>query len=169
MDPLAALLLALAVLVAVRRRPGVTAPPPDAREARTQAVLAGLPPTTAAVVRLVLDRSREAIDRALPGWTYHLTSGIRTQAEQAAIYRQGRTDPGLVVTQVDGITQTSAHQDGRAVDAVAVDPAGDASWNAEVYAWWGDAAEAAGLVWGGRWSWPDRPHVEVPRGQLPLV
>jgi hypothetical protein len=29
---------------------------------------------------------------------------------------------------------------------------------------WGGLAEAAGLVWGGRWRRPDRPHVELPEG-----
>lgn len=41
---------------------------------------------------------------------FTITDGIRTVSEQAALYAQGRTKPGKVVTHVDGINKKSNHQ-----------------------------------------------------------
>ena len=90
-----------------------------------------------------------------------VTDGARTAAQQAALYAQGRTAPGLIVTAADGTAGTkSKHQSGTAADCcflVAGVPTWDGPW--EEY---GTAAEDEGLVWGGRWKKPDRPHVELP-------
>jgi peptidoglycan L-alanyl-D-glutamate endopeptidase CwlK len=93
---------------------------------------------------------------AAEGTPARVTSGRRTQAEQDALYARGRTAPGPVVTW----TRRSRHVEGRAVDIVWRTPEGvtwDGPWER-----WGVLAEAAGLVWGGRWRRPDRPHVELP-------
>ncbi len=91
--------------------------------------------------------------------------GVRTVAEQQALYAQGRTLPGPIVTFKDGVTHRSNHQShpdglGYAVDLafVGTDPF-NASHPWEQY---GAAVEAAGLVWGGRWKMVDRPHAELP-------
>lgn len=39
-----------------------------------------------------------------------ITAGLRSDADQAALYAQGRTKPGKIVTQVDGVTKRSKHQ-----------------------------------------------------------
>lgn len=39
-----------------------------------------------------------------------LTQGVRTTAQQQAIYAQGRTKPGKVVTDCDGVRRASNHQ-----------------------------------------------------------
>lgn len=96
--------------------------------------------------------------------------GVRTVAEQQALYAQGRTAPGHIVTMKDGVVHRSNHQPhadgfGHAVDlaflpsSVSADPFSDA-WPWESY---GLAVEAAGLIWGGRWAHPhDSPHAELP-------
>ena len=97
-----------------------------------------------------------------------VTSGVRTIAEQRALYAKGRSQPGPIVTNVDGIIKKSNHQVksdgyGHAVDfAFLVD--GRPSWE-ESHPWYliGAMAKCQGLVWGGDWTtFPDRPHVELP-------
>ena len=41
-------------------------------------------------------------------------SGIRTEDEQAALYRKGRSEPGEIVTYRDGVNKRSKHQVGSA-------------------------------------------------------
>ena len=99
------------------------------------------------------------------GQTYSLmfTAGARSQAEQQALYAQGRTAPGGIVTHRDGITRRSRHQDGQALDFVLrVD--GTSVWEDEArYLALGELAERHGLTWGGRWSSPHDPyHLELP-------
>lgn len=100
---------------------------------------------------------------ALLGHPVRITQARRTDAEQAALYAQGRTTPGAIVTGLNGLTpQTrSYHQSGRAVDFVWRTADGvsyDGPWTLL-----GACAEAVGLVWGGRFkSGPDRPHLELP-------
>lgn len=101
------------------------------------------------------------------GFPMFVVSGNRTEEEQAALYAQGRTKPGRIVTNLDGVHRKSNHQGGRAVDCAFVDdPATKKveTWDErqpwEVY---GTMAEALGLRWGGRWKSPvDRPHIELP-------
>lgn len=96
-----------------------------------------------------------------------VVSGLRTDAEQASLYAQGRTKPGKIVTNLDGVTKRSNHQSkadgwGHAVD-MAFLRNGKPSW-AEDHPWelYGLTAESLGLTWGGRWKkLVDRPHIEL--------
>lgn len=47
-----------------------------------------------------------------------VVSGLRTLEEQQEMYAQGRTKPGDIVTNADGIMNKSNHQSGNAVDVV---------------------------------------------------
>lgn len=47
-----------------------------------------------------------------------VVSGLRTLEEQQELYAQGRTKPGDIVTNADGIINKSNHQSGNAVDVV---------------------------------------------------
>lgn len=89
-----------------------------------------------------------------------ITSGRRSSAEQAALYAQGRTTPGPIVTHAP--PGTSFHETGRAFDVAPVDVLGRPYWPESPALWaeLGELGEAAGLKWGGRWQWPDRPHFE---------
>jgi peptidoglycan L-alanyl-D-glutamate endopeptidase CwlK len=99
------------------------------------------------------------------GYPMMVTDGFRTLDRQREIYAQGRTAPGPVVTQCDGVVKRSNHQAhddgwGHAVDMTFV-VNGQPSW-AESLPWalYGEAAKAVGCHWGGDWKSPDRPHIE---------
>jgi peptidoglycan L-alanyl-D-glutamate endopeptidase CwlK len=97
-----------------------------------------------------------------------LTHTRRTLEEQAQLYAQGRTVPGMVVTRAK--PGQSPHNYGLAFDVVFLDlstpnpsditwdvPGRDDEWEAI-----GKIGESLGLAWGGRFSRPDRPHFEHP-------
>lgn len=91
-----------------------------------------------------------------------VTCTRRTAAEQAALWAQGRTAPGPVVTWAQ--PGTSKHETGEAFDVVPM-RAGACVWGttgADGALWQriGAIGEAAGLTWGGRWSKPDFPHFQ---------
>ena len=123
-------------------------------------LLADVHPTlTAAVRRMVAELDRR-------GHTAIITQGARTTARQQALYAQGRTRPGKIVTNADGVRRTSMHQRQHTGYAHAVDLA----WIVDARVTWdgpwallGELARAEGLVWGGDWtSFRDQPHVELP-------
>jgi peptidoglycan L-alanyl-D-glutamate endopeptidase CwlK len=87
-----------------------------------------------------------------------ITQGYRTPAEQDALYAQGRTKPGKIVTQLKG--KQSKHCQGKAFDicflinkkASYVGP-----WEAV-----GIIGKKCGLTWGGYWKgFVDKPHFEI--------
>ena len=94
-----------------------------------------------------------------------ICQATRTVAQQAALYAQGRSTPGLKVTNRDGVRYISLHQlqpDGysHAVDCCFLgdDPFSDSHpWGR-----YADELVKAGLVAGGHWPKPDRPHAELP-------
>ena len=90
---------------------------------------------------------------------YILTCTRRTQAEQDALYAQGRTKPGNIVTW----TRKSKHIDGTAFD-IAILKNGKITWNPGDYTKAGEIGRAVGLVWGGDFKTSkDRPHFEKPK------
>lgn len=101
------------------------------------------------------------------GFPMIVTDTIRTVEEQHALYAQGRTAPGAIVTNADGIVKTSNHQlrddgVGHAVDCCfLVD--GKATWDARLpWKAYGALAEALGFTWGGNWQrLHDLPHIEL--------
>ena len=101
------------------------------------------------------------------GFEMMVTDGVRTTGQQQALYAQGRTKPGKIVTQLDGVTRRSNHQAkadgfGHAVDCAFL-VAGVPSWG-EALPWrlYGEMAIALGLVWGGAWvNFKDKPHLEM--------
>jgi peptidoglycan L-alanyl-D-glutamate endopeptidase CwlK len=102
---------------------------------------------------------RELLRRlAAEGLTFKVTSGNRTQAEQDALYAQGRTTPGAKVTW----TRRSRHIGGRAIDITLFQGDRNPVWDSRHYDRAGQIGEELGLVWGGRWKrTPDRPHFEL--------
>lgn len=123
--------------------------------------LEGVHPRLVVAVTRILNASAEL------GFPMVVTAGVRSTAQQQALYAQGRTVPGKIVTNADGVRKKSHHQTkadgfGYAVDmAFLVDER--PSW-AEEHPWdlYGAMAKALGLTWGGEWeSFPDRPHVEL--------
>lgn len=102
------------------------------------------------------------------GYPMMVTDGVRTDAEQQALYAKGRTVPGLVVTQLDGVSGRSKHQIrsdgyGRAVDCCFM-VHGLPSWDPTMpWNLYGAMAKQLGLEWGGNWiTFADKPHIELP-------
>jgi peptidoglycan LD-endopeptidase CwlK len=95
-----------------------------------------------------------AMDRA--GIRFIVTSARRTQAEQDALYAQGRTLPGKKVTW----TRRSKHIEGKAFD-IAILNNGKVTWELEDYLKAGEIGESVGLIWGGSWQRKDYPHFEI--------
>ena len=111
---------------------------------------------------------RIALALAVIGQPIVVTAGVRTAAEQAALYAQGRTAPGPIVTEDDGVTKISNHQVkadgfGHAVDCAFL-VEGAPSWDpSRPWALYGSLAMKLGLHWRGTSTSPhDLPHVEQP-------
>lgn len=94
------------------------------------------------------------------GVNYILTCTRRTQEDQDALYAQGRTKPGKIVTW----TQKSKHIDGVAFD-IAIMKNGKISWAPADYMKAGEIGMQVGLSWGGAWARnKDYPHFELKVG-----
>jgi len=87
----------------------------------------------------------------------------RDQEYQASLYAQGRTTPGNIVTNCDGVKKKSNHQSGEAWDAVPVDDKGTILWNdKKKFKQMADIAVSLGLTAGYYFkSLPDSPHFEL--------
>lgn len=104
------------------------------------------------------------------GIRLRISQGLRTVAEQDALYAQGRTTKGKIVTQAKG--GTSWHNWGLAVDIVILydlDGNGSfetASWDENKH-WMMVVSEfkKAGFAWGGDFrTFKDSPHFEMTFG-----
>lgn len=93
------------------------------------------------------------------GWRCLIHQGRRTWAEQDALYAQGRTTPGKIVTNAKA--GQGYHNYGLAFDFVAMDKAGQPLWDLTPWEMLGYEGEKLGLEWGGRWKKPDRPHLQL--------
>lgn len=97
------------------------------------------------------------------GITCIVTSGRRTIAEQNALYAQGRTVPGNIVTKAQG--GQSPHNFGLAADLCPMDQCGELWWNAPDDVW--NAMHMVGEQMGLRAGYDfksikDSPHYESP-------
>jgi peptidoglycan L-alanyl-D-glutamate endopeptidase CwlK len=113
-------------------------------------------PELARRVRMVIDNLAKA------GMQVEVVQGLRTVAEQDALFAQGRSKPGKVVTNARG--GQSNHNYGIAVDVVPFAD-GKPNWDAPNSIWIaiGGEAEKVGLEWGGNWKkFLDRPHIQLP-------
>jgi hypothetical protein len=108
----------------------------------------------------------EAVNSAgiLPaGWSVRIVSGNRTWAEQDALYAQGRTKAGPVVTKARG--GQSNHNFGIAWDIGIFDDKGAYLGESPYYKRIASVGKALGLEWGGDWtSIMDMPHYQVKTG-----
>jgi len=111
----------------------------------------------------------EFIKRAyLAGIPVVVASGRRSFAEQTALYAQGRTSPGSIVTDVQ--PGKSDHEKGLAFDVAPLDPRAASGMGDVLIPWptdpafWrilGKIGEGIGLLWGGRFPVPDFPHFRL--------
>ncbi len=147
-------------------------------------ILADLEGIDARSQKIALDLDAKAVPKILQflrlakataatlGCDYILVSGNRTFEEQDALYAQGRTAEGPIVTKARG--GYSNHNFGIAVDA-GVFRAGiyldgskskaDTALAAKVHKACSEHAIPCGLEWGGTWTgFKDLPHYEVATG-----
>jgi peptidoglycan L-alanyl-D-glutamate endopeptidase CwlK len=111
---------------------------------------------------VVAEKARQLIELCkAEGIDLRVTSTLRTLAEQAELYAQGRTKPGQIVTQAK--PGQSWHNWGLAFD-VAPFYAGKPQWNSRHWDRIGELGKKLGLSWGGTWLRPDRPHFEYHPG-----
>jgi len=125
---------------------------------RTEANLATLTPTTAAVARKFIGAANKALEPQ--GLEARIISGLRTYEEQDALYAQGRTKPGKQVTKARG--GFSNHNFGTAFD-IGIFRMTHYLPEHPAYKSLGPLGESCGLEWGGRWKSPvDFPHYQLP-------
>lgn len=118
------------------------------------------------------DKARELINLCEKnGIKIAIGECLRTVAEQDALYAQGRTTKGSVVTNAKGTSYSSQHQWGIAFDFyIAMDIDGDGQSSDDAFNnstgffdKVGTLAKSIGLGWGGDWkSIKDRPHIYLP-------
>ena len=103
----------------------------------------------------------------LLGKSLEVVQGLRSWAQQAAIWAQGRTMPGAIVTRCP--PGHSWHQFGLAVDICPDELLGSPDWNPEHPDWQQieTLAESIGLVSGGGFSSHDHPHLQL-TGRFPV-
>ena len=92
-----------------------------------------------------------------------VTCTYRTAAEQMALYAQGRTAPGLIVTNAKA--GQSAHNYGYAIDVVPL-VNGKCCWDDKAAVWSeiGKIGQSHGLEWYGAPGavFPETPHFQMP-------
>ncbi len=105
-------------------------------------------------------------ETAMPGFSLTITCVHRTPDEQFALYQQGRTKPGQIVTNINGKEKKGAHNyyPSRAIDFAVVDKkTGKITWDEAKYAPLVTIAPKYGLESGGSWvGFKDLPHIQIP-------
>ena len=92
-----------------------------------------------------------------PNTLIRVAQGFRTYAEQDALYAQGRTTGGSIVTKAQG--GFSNHNFGLAFDIVGVTN-GKLDYNLD----WKSLStlgNSKGFEWGGEWKFKDMPHFQM--------
>lgn len=122
-------------------------------DARSEKAIATLHPKVRPLARALVK------DAAAKGIEIRVTSGTRTYEEQNALYEQGRSKPGRIVTNARG--GHSNHNFGIAFD-VTIFKNGQPVWESPQYKVVGALGKALGFTWGGDWeSIQDEPHFEL--------
>lgn len=85
-------------------------------------------------------------------------------AEQDALYAQGRTTKGSIVTNARGTSYSSMHQWGVAFDVIRNDGKGAYNDSDNWFSKVAKIGKSLGLEWGGDWtSLVDKPHFQLPQ------
>ena len=83
-----------------------------------------------------------------------ITETYRSQERQNELWEQGRTKPGNIVTW----TLNSRHTGRKAWDIACK---GGVLYNTGILSMAGAVGKELGIIWGGDWETPDRPHFEI--------
>lgn len=128
---------------------------------KTRAALAGQPPRPE--LYPLIAQKRDQLMRIMKafGRPIVITGEYRTNAEQDALYAQGRTKPGQIVTNAKG--GESLHNYRVAFDVAFSTDKGlsyDGDWDAIA-----EVGKTLGLEWGGDWqTFRDKPHFQCTAG-----
>lgn len=133
---------------------------------QTDEEMDGLHPIVEERKNLLVQRAEEQ------GIEVVITEGYRSVEEQNALYRQGRSESGNIVTNAEG--GTSYHNYGLAIDFALVNEDGQTIWDLE-YDGNGDGtsdwmevvaiAKELDFEWGGDWkNFQDYPHLQMTFG-----
>ena len=139
----------------VKPSPETQLPPSivDAVDARSEKAIASLQPAMQPLARALVQKA------ALNGIKIKIISGLRTYDEQDALYSQGRTAPGNIVTNAKG--GYSNHNFGIAFDVGVFEGAAYLS-DSPKYKAVGILGMELGLEWGGNWkTMADQPHFQL--------
>ncbi|NTU52582.1 MAG: M15 family peptidase [Chlorobiaceae bacterium] len=130
--------------------PPVTIAPADSR---SEKVITSLLPEVQPIARLLVQKAAAA------NITIKIISGLRSWAEQDALYAQGRTAPGDMVTKARG--GYSNHNFGIAFD-IGVFEGNKYLPDSPKYKAVGALGVDLGLEWGGNWkNMVDQPHFQL--------
>jgi peptidoglycan L-alanyl-D-glutamate endopeptidase CwlK len=128
----------------------------DRTNARSEAVIATLLPQVQPYARALFFKARDH------GIAINIISGLRTYAEQDALYAKGRTAPGRKVTNARG--GYSNHNFGIAFD-IGVFEGSRYLPSSSKYKAVGVLGQELGLEWGGNWKTiVDQPHFQLRPG-----
>ena len=120
---------------------------------RSEQYIGTLLPDVRPIARVLVQKA------ALAGITIKIISGLRSYAEQDALYAQGRTKPGSIVTNSKG--GYSTHNFGIAFD-VGVFEGNRYLSDSTKYKAVGALGTDLGLEWGGNWKTiVDQPHFQL--------
>ena len=141
------------------QKPLVTIDPVDSRSEKT---IATLLPEVQPIARALVQKSSDV------GITIKIINGLRTYEEQDALYAQGRTAPGNIVTNARG--GHSNHNFGIAFD-IGVFEGNKYLPESPKYKTVGALGIDLGLEWGGNWKTiVDQPHFQLrPMWAIPLT
>lgn len=124
------------------------------------------------VLQIAFALLKEEFEERVTSHTLTITETHRAVERQQKLYAQGRTEPGQIVTQIDGIKKKGKHNyfPSRAIDVAVVNKAtGKISWDESYYKIFGGMLDEINkklapkaVVWGGNWkTFKDLPHFEV--------
>jgi peptidoglycan LD-endopeptidase CwlK len=137
----------------VKKKTAAAVPQLDPVDSRSEKTIATLLPEVRPLARALVQKT------AGVGITIKIISGLRTFEEQDALFAQGRTAPGKIVTQVKG--GFSNHNFGIAFD-VGVFEGNKYLPESPKYKAVGVLGVELGLEWGGNWkTFVDTPHYQL--------
>ncbi len=91
-----------------------------------------------------------------------LTCTYRSPAEQNALYAQGRTKPGKIITNARGGQSKHNFNPSHAFDIAFKDASGDVHWELALFKKFAAIAKSHGAKWGGDWGkFKDNPHFDI--------
>lgn len=109
---------------------------------------------------------QKVMNEAIKHYDFMVIYGTRTVKEQQELYAQGRTKPGSIITNMDGVKKKSKHNYSPSL-AVDIAPY-PLDWNdikrfKDLAVVVKKAAETVGvkIQWGGDWKFIDYPHYEL--------